>query len=1179
MGALRRSTHFPPTRGNNMKNSIKSNNNSFSSSQQHASPSSVTAKVIVPSDLPQAFVSLCRINNDPPPQPMEISNDLNPNLPISGPQIPAPVGNASDNILPRGTHRKQWEIRLVQANMQHCINATSELYALFKSKHLDFLLLQEPYAIKPGPLNSRTTPWETPGFGLQTQIACVRSERPGAAIVLCNPAYKMLFIPQLSSSHCAVAQILTPETSFYVVSHYFQPKISLEEHLTHLEKALLALHGEQVLVGLDANARSMLWGSGETNRRGEKLEKLIKSLQLNVENTPGEPSTYYSTRGESNIDVTLTTKVTKIVKEWRVRPDWIPSSDHRAIDIRLRDETLINAVEAAGPLRFNIKKADWETFESQIKARTKSELSTMKLESSQDVESMAESLGKIIITSCEKSMRRKKRFRKSNPWWTRELTKAKKGMHRARKSWQDSKRTVDANRATTKRLSKKAMEARKNYKRELEAAKRKSWQDYVTTEGNDQPWGLAYKLKAGKLKIEKVLSALREGNNYTCSLTETASRLLRVHSPLDDPSTDSAEQRETRSRARIPPDTEDADLITTSEVIEMTKTFDNNTAPGSDQIEVGVLKKALSTILEDVTRLFNGCLKYGVFPAVWKEGSIRILLKSGDKDVSDPKSYRPICLLSVFGKLLEKLIKTRITRTVMSEGNVSDRQFGFTENKSTEDAIREMRNLVEDTREKYAIAILFDIAGAFDNVWWPLVLEGLKERGCPCNVFNVISSYLDNRTVKISWGWEEVKKQATRGCPQGSVLGPTLWNIMFDGLLQRLEREQGQNFVAYADDLLIVIRGNSRKELEINGQRAVEIVVDWCSAAKLQLSSAKTEAIIMRNKFSANKRTQSFSAKRRDRMAKTPKKNLLTSRPPVIRIGNSTVKFKKTVRYLGVHFDREMRMTSHCKIRCQQALKLMQKLGQMSREDWGLRFKTLQLIYKGAFLPIILYGAGVWSDLIKTHDMRKLVAAHRQALIATTAAYRTASYESLCVVAGTPPIDLLLDERRARYDLRIGKDTKLGDREFLATDVDAVKKVKTETINRWQARWAENMHGQDTSAFFANVEDRLKATWVQPSHYVTQILTGHGNFGANLARRGLRDCGDCVVCGVPDTPAHFLLECVDFEPQREIIREACGGLEWKEAAEELVKSESAFKILVSYTREALWLKSFLDLNE
>ena len=155
--------------------------------------------------------------------------------------------------------------------------------------------------------------------------------------------------------------------------------------------------------------------------------------------------------------------------------------------------------------------------------------------------------------------------------------------------------------------------------------------------------------------------------------------------------------------------------------------------------------------------------------------------------------------------------------------------------KSTEDAVVELRRADSASEGRYAVALLFDIFGAFDNVWWPLVLQGLKSREYPKNVFEVLGSYFDKRLVSISIGDTKVSKWATRGCPQGSVLGPTCWNLIFDELL-RIETQAKDRSIAYADDLVILVNGNSRREIEVKSQELVDQIVGWCKSAKLQIS-------------------------------------------------------------------------------------------------------------------------------------------------------------------------------------------------------------------------------------------------------------------------------------------------------------------------------------------------------
>jgi len=188
--------------------------------------------------------------------------------------------------------------------------------------------------------------------------------------------------------------------------------------------------------------------------------------------------------------------------------------------------------------------------------------------------------------------------------------------------------------------------------------------------------GYVYKQQADKLRVEKVLNTLRQGeifNTVTNTVKETAKCLLDVHVPEDRKCDHSVEQRIIREISRIAPETIDALLFTEEEIIRIVRIFKNNKAPGPDLIEVNVLKMACRVIPNQLVKFFNGYLQWDVFPSIWRRGSFRVLLNGGDKDEKDPKSYRPICLLSVVGKLFEKLIKLGLDGTSMAPGNISDR--------------------------------------------------------------------------------------------------------------------------------------------------------------------------------------------------------------------------------------------------------------------------------------------------------------------------------------------------------------------------------------------------------------------------------------------------------------------------------------------------------------------------
>ena len=127
---------------------------------------------------------------------------------------------------------------------------------------------------------------------------------------------------------------------------------------------------------------------------------------------------------------------------------------------------------------------------------------------------------------------------------------------------------------------------------------------------------------------------------------------------------------------------------------------------------------------------------------------------------------------------------------------------------------------------------------------------------------------------------------ATRGCPQGAVLGPCAWNIIYDKLLTALEEKFGATFIAYADDLPVVIKGNSRLEIERKGQEVVDLIYNWYTEAQLELSKTKTEMIYF--KYTTDRKRSSVANKKNLRYKSDGK-----IRPPRISVAGTGIKLKE----------------------------------------------------------------------------------------------------------------------------------------------------------------------------------------------------------------------------------------------------------------------------------------------
>jgi hypothetical protein len=109
-----------------------------------------------------------------------------------------------------------------------------------------------------------------------------------------------------------------------------------------------------------------------------------------------------------------------------------------------------------------------------------------------------------------------------------------------------------------------------------------------------------------------------------------------------------------------------------------------------------------------------------------------------------------------------------------SKDLLSEKQFGFTQQKSTEDALHSLTQFISKSFEKkgYCLVIAADICGAFDHMSWTKVLYELRRKKCPKNLYTLVESYFRDRKAKIWYLNREVERELTIGCPKGSASGP-----------------------------------------------------------------------------------------------------------------------------------------------------------------------------------------------------------------------------------------------------------------------------------------------------------------------------------------------------------------------------------------------------------------------
>ena len=197
----------------------------------------------------------------------------------------------------------------------------------------------------------------------------------------------------------------------------------------------------------------------------------------------------------------------------------------------------------------------------------------------------------------------------------------------------------------------------------------------------------------------------------------------------------------------------------------------------------------MQVCLQLLLDMCNGCLKKGIFSKQWKVQRL-VLIGKGKGDPNSASAHRLLCLLDIAGKVLEKIMRPRLQSAVQAAGGLSDRQFGFRPGPSTIDAVRTVVNIAEQAQQgnhysrKICVAATLDVKNAFNSLRWQDALNMLRDRfKVPGYLLRIMQSYLSNQVLLYDITEGRRTKVLTVGAAQGSVLGPDIWNIDYDGIL------------------------------------------------------------------------------------------------------------------------------------------------------------------------------------------------------------------------------------------------------------------------------------------------------------------------------------------------------------------------------------------------------------
>lgn len=669
-------------------------------------------------------------------------------------------------------------------------------------------------------------------------------------------------------------------------------------------------------------------------------------MEAEVANEGVEPTFKRGTQ-KSCIDVTINS-LNVIVSNWRTLTEE-NLSDHRTITYDLKLERPIE-VARQSEQGWSVKGLNKGTLVESLK---------MTIANNKQGETVAELQENLKLAS-NKALPRKKNYnnnRKPAYWWTEDIAQTRVQCIQARRRYTRANRSTNILEEEKERIHNEYKTKKDILTKRIESAKKMSW-SMLVEELKQDIWGQAYKIARKKLKASDV------SNRTDQELINEANKLFPKHRKI----------RWTRQGD----DNRQVVALTREELREAVRCIKTGKAPGPDGIPAVVIRTA-ATVEEDyVLVVLNRIWKSAIFPTPWKIGRL-VLLKKPKKSESVPQAYRPLCLLNETAKLYERLINKRLQEEIESNGGLSDTQYGFRKGRSTVDALTRVREIAKFAntgafqRRDVCVLITIDVKNAFNSTPWGRVIGTLQRKNIDVHLIEVIKSYFSDRRLLVG---ERGSMEITSGVPQGSVLGPTLWSLFYDGVL-RLEVGREVNLIGFADDLAVVITAKTAEQLTDIANRTMRSIMGWMRENQLEVASEKTEAIVL-------------VGRRKVREIR-------------FNMNGTEVKTVEKAKYLGVLLNRNMTMVEHVSQLKSKTLHITRQLNMLMPNTKGPRSGRRKLLVT-VIHSVILYAAPIWSGCLRYKKYKEMIQQmQRMVMIRAARAYRTVSHAALCVITGIPP--------------------------------------------------------------------------------------------------------------------------------------------------------------------------------
>lgn len=411
--------------------------------------------------------------------------------------------------------------------------------------------------------------------------------------------------------------------------------------------------------------------------------------------------------------------------------------------------------------------------------------------------------------------------------------------------------------------------------------------------------------------------------------------------------------------------------------------FKPNKAPGIDGIDIKLLREWRKRDKEYFDSLYLHWWNNRTFPDELKTSNIILLIKNNDKTLT-VENTRPIGLLSVIGKVFERIISYRIAKKLLTDKRLHDNQFGFLPGKSITMALQIIHDQRSENYKNNTIEIMaaLDIKSAFDKIKYSALLRELNSMNIAANLIELLKSYFTNRKVLLQIDNSQMETQTNRGLVQGSKLSPLCFVIAMDRVLKGVENVNSNGgiktkILAYADDITIIVsEKDDYNKVRNHLAKLLQVISTELDALGLKLSPEKTT-------FVTNK----------------------INPPGSIRIYNKSISIVDKVKILGVIFNNSHEYTDHLHYieeKLEHKLKLIK--WKLTKGDY-CALEVKQRIATTVLVPLVLYASEIWFK-DKVAIIKVLKKLYRKIAQVVINAFRTTSYAALSILSGIQPLHL-----------------------------------------------------------------------------------------------------------------------------------------------------------------------------